>query len=62
MATQSTAQREMQLVEGVEFKILQVANQEDKLQHVLQRYLAPLILKAASEHASVRARVRRILL
>lgn len=57
-APPSTEQRELQLVESVEFKILGVANKEDKLHQLLQRYLAPLILKAASEHASVRARVR----
>lgn len=47
----------MQLVESVEFKILGVANKEEKLHQLLQRFLAPLILKAASEHASVRSRV-----
>ncbi|KAL3954137.1 hypothetical protein ACCO45_012093 [Purpureocillium lilacinum] len=57
----STEQREMQLVESVEFKILSVANKEDRLHELLQRYLAPLILKAASEHASVRARVIQML-
>lgn len=45
-------------MENVEFKILGVANKEDKLHDLLQRYLAPVILKGASEHASVRARVR----
>lgn len=54
----STEQKELQLVETVEFKILGVANKEDKLHDLLQRYLAPLLLKAASDHASVRARVR----
>lgn len=58
MAAPSTEQRELQLVETVEFKILGVANKEDKLHELLQRYLAPLILKAASDHTSVRARVR----
>jgi proteasome component ECM29 len=57
MAAASADQRELQLVESVEFKILGVANKEDKLHQLLQRYLAPLILKAASDHASVRARV-----
>ncbi|KAG6267093.1 hypothetical protein E4U49_008366 [Claviceps purpurea] len=60
-APPSTEQRELQLVESVEFKILGVANKEDKLHQLLQRYLAPLILKAASEHASVRARIIQIL-
>ena len=58
MAEASSEQRELQLVESVEFKILAVANQEDKLQQLLQRYLAPLVLKAGSSHHSVRARVR----
>ncbi|KAG6007310.1 hypothetical protein E4U21_006121 [Claviceps maximensis] len=61
MSALSTEQRELQLVESVEFKILAVANKEDKLHQLLQRYLAPLILKAASEHASVRARIIQIL-
>lgn len=57
MAAASTEQRELQLVENVEFKILAVANKEEKLDDLLQKYLAPLMLKAASEHASVRTRV-----
>jgi hypothetical protein len=56
-AAPSTEQRELQLVESVEFKILGVANNEGRLHQLLQIYLAPLILKAASEHASVRAKV-----
>ncbi|KAM4054385.1 proteasome stabiliser domain-containing protein [Hirsutella rhossiliensis] len=61
MAALSSEQRELQLVENVEFKILAVANKEDKLQHLLQLYLTPLILKAASSHGSVRERVIRVL-
>jgi proteasome component ECM29 len=57
MAAPSTEQRELQLVDTVDFRILAVANKEDKLQELLQKYLAPLLLKAASEHASVRAKV-----
>lgn len=57
MAAPSTAERELQLLEKVEFKILGVANKETKLHDLLQLYLAPVILKAASEHASVRAKV-----
>jgi proteasome component ECM29 len=57
MSAPSTEQRELQLVDSVEFKILGVANKEDKLHQLLQRYLAPVILKAASEHASVRSKV-----
>lgn len=58
MAAPSTEQRELQLLESVEFKILGVANKENKLHDLLQRYLTPVILKAASEHASVRTKVR----
>ncbi|KYK59017.1 proteasome component ECM29 [Drechmeria coniospora] len=61
MADPTPEQRELRLVESVEFKILGVANNEVKLHELLQRYLAPVILKAASEHASVRARVIQIL-
>ena len=60
MAALSAEQRELQLVDTVEFKILGVANKEDKLKDLLQRYLAPLLLKAGSEHASVREKVREI--
>ncbi|ATY60426.1 proteasome component [Cordyceps militaris] len=61
MAAPSTEQKELQLVETVEFKILGVTNKENKLHELLQRYLTPLILKAASDHASVRGRVIQIL-
>lgn len=57
MSTPTAEQREMLLVENVEFKILAVANKEEKLHQLLQRFLAPVILKAASDHASVRQRV-----
>ncbi|KAM7202732.1 hypothetical protein V8F33_002658, partial [Rhypophila sp. PSN 637] len=53
----STEQRELNLVEKVDFKILSVANNEQKLQDLLKVYLAPLLLKLASEHASVRNKV-----
>ncbi|KEY69301.1 hypothetical protein S7711_01751 [Stachybotrys chartarum IBT 7711] len=61
MAAASTEQRELQLVESVDFRILAVANNEEKLQQILQRYLAPLILKAASEYRSVSTKVIEIL-
>lgn len=57
MAAPSPEQRELQLVESVEFKILAVSNKEEKLHQLLQRYLAPVILKAESDYAQVRARV-----
>ncbi|PHH87051.1 hypothetical protein CDD83_9383 [Cordyceps sp. RAO-2017] len=59
MAAPSTEQRELELVEKVEFKILAVANKEEKLHELLRIYLAPLILKAASDHVSVRNKVLR---
>lgn len=59
MAAPSTEQRELQLLEKVEFKILGVANKEKKLQELLQTYLPPVILKAASDHPSVRLKVRK---
>ncbi|KAI9158123.1 Proteasome component ECM29 [Paramyrothecium foliicola] len=62
MAAASTEQRELQLVDNVEFKILAVANNEEKLQQLLQKFLAPLTLKAASDHASVRAKVIQVLM
>jgi len=54
----STEQRELELVEKVDFRILGVSNNEDRLQPLLQAYLPPLLLKAGSEHASVRNKVR----
>jgi proteasome component ECM29 len=58
MAAAPTAeQRELQLIDSVEFKILAVANVEHKLGDLLGRYLAPIILKADSSHASVRIKV-----
>lgn len=58
MAAPSTQARELQLLDNVELKILGVANKEDKLTQLLQRYLAPVLLKAASEHPAVRTKVR----
>lgn len=57
-AAPTPEQRELQLVDNVEFRILAVANNEDKLGELLGRYLVPLILKADSDHASVRVKVR----
>ncbi|KAH6608498.1 proteasome component ecm29 [Trichoderma cornu-damae] len=61
MAAAPAEQRELQLVDNVEFKILAVANAEDKLCELLGRYLAPVILKANSSHASVRVKVIQLL-
>lgn len=60
MAAATTKERELQLLDTVELKILNVANKEHKLHELLQRYLPPVILKAASEHAQVRAKVVQI--
>lgn len=54
----TTEQRELDLVEKVDFRILSVCNNEEKLQQLLTVYLPPLLLKAASEHGSVRNKVR----
>lgn len=56
-AKMTTEERELKLVDTVELRILNVANNEAKLQDLLGKYLAPLLLKAASEHASVRSKV-----
>ena len=60
MATPSTEQRELELVEKVDFRILNVANNEKKLQDLLAKFLVPLLLKGSSEYASVRAKVAAI--
>jgi proteasome component ECM29 len=57
----SLEKRELDLVDKVDFRILEVANNESKLETLLSRYLAPLILKAGSEHAAVRAKVIAVL-
>ncbi|KAK5658924.1 hypothetical protein OQA88_1740, partial [Cercophora sp. LCS_1] len=51
-----TEQRELDLVDKVDFRILGVSNNEEKLRQLLKIYLAPLILKVGSEHASVRSK------
>ena len=57
MAAPPTKERELQLLDNVELRILGVANKEDKLTQILQRYLAPVLLKAGSEHTAVRTKV-----
>ncbi|KAK4454530.1 proteasome stabiliser-domain-containing protein [Podospora aff. communis PSN243] len=57
MATASTEQRELDLVDKVDFRIVAVANNEDKLQQLLKVYLPALLLKLASEHRSVQNKV-----
>ena len=58
MATLSTEERELNLVEKVDFRILNVSNNEQKLQQILTTYLPPLLLKLGSEYAAVRNKVR----
>lgn len=53
----STEQRELELIDKVNLRILNVANDGSKLSALLKTYLPPIILKAGSEHASVRQKV-----
>ncbi|KAK7732530.1 proteasome component M29 [Cytospora paraplurivora] len=53
----STEQKELELVDKVNLRILNVANDGPKLGQLLKVYLPPLLLKAGSDHASVRAKV-----
>nr|POE48406.1 proteasome component ecm29 [Quercus suber] len=56
MAAQSPEQRELTLIGKVEMRIA-LADSDAKLQATLNTYLAPLLLKMASEHVSVRNKV-----
>ncbi len=55
-APSSTEQRELELVGKVEMRIA-LADSDAKLGSTLKTYLAPLLLKLASEHQSVRNKV-----
>lgn len=55
-APQSTEQREISLVGKVEMRFA-LANSDSSLTSTLNTYLAPLLLKLASEHQSVRNKV-----
>jgi len=57
MANASNEQRELDLVDKVDFRIVAVANNEEKLQQLLKVYLPALLLKVASEHKSVQTKV-----
>ncbi|KAK3300699.1 proteasome stabiliser-domain-containing protein [Chaetomium fimeti] len=57
MAAPVDAKRELDLIEKVEWRILSASSDETKLQGLLKVYLPPLLLKAGSEHASVRNKV-----
>ena len=50
-------ERELRLVDNVDFKIISASNDTKKLQDVLTKFLAPLLLKAGSQHGAVRAKV-----
>jgi proteasome component ECM29 len=54
-ATASTEARELELVGKVEMRI--ALSKDEKLQSVLNTYLPPLLLKLASDHATVRNKV-----
>ena len=49
--------KELNLLNKVELRIA-LADSDPKLEAVLKTYLAPLLLKLASEHVSVRNKVR----
>lgn len=58
MATQESSDeaRELALVGKVEMRIA-LSDSDQKVEAMLKTYLAPLLLKLASEHASVRNKV-----
>ena len=53
---ESLEARELSLVDKVELKIA-LTQSDAALQNILKTYLPPLLLKLASEHASVRNKV-----
>ena len=59
MAESATPEaKELALVSKVELRIA-LADSDIKLESILKTFLAPLLLKLASEHSSVRNKVRR---
>ena len=56
MSTETPEARELNLVSKVELRIA-IVSSDEKLQSMLATYLAPLLLKLASEYASVRNKV-----
>ena len=54
----STEAKELELLGKVEFRIA-LADSDSKLETLLKTYLAPVLLKLASEHLSVRNKVRQ---
>lgn len=61
MSGESPEAREKRLVGTVQIRILEASNKEDKLNDILKKYLCALLLKATSDHASVRNEVRETL-
>ncbi|KAL0938463.1 proteasome component ecm29 [Colletotrichum truncatum] len=57
MSGESPEAREKRLVGTVQIRILEASNKEEKLNELLKKYLCALLLKATSEHASVRNEV-----
>ncbi|WYZ42440.1 hypothetical protein EsH8_VI_000139 [Colletotrichum jinshuiense] len=57
MSGESPEAREKRLVGTVQIRILEAANNEEKLNDLLKKYICALLLKATSEHASVRNEV-----
>ena len=55
-STQSSEARELSLIDKVELRIA-LADDDAKLQSILATYLAPLLLKLASEHVNVRNKI-----
>lgn len=60
-SVESAEAKELSLVGKVELRIA-LADTDTKLESLLKTYLAPLLLKLASEHASVRNKVSRSLM
>lgn len=56
--TESSEIKELSLVGKVELRIA-LADSDSKLESILKTFLAPLLLKLASEHVSVRNKVRQ---
>ncbi|KAK4184706.1 proteasome component ECM29 [Podospora australis] len=52
--------RELKLLDGAEWKIIQVSSDEERLQQTLKTFLAPIILKAASPSEKVRAKTTAV--
>jgi proteasome component ECM29 len=57
MAVSPDVKKELELIENAEWRILSASSDEEKLQRLLKVYLAPILVKAASEHVSVRNKV-----